>query len=1281
HTSLRIVSMLIVLVATGFGSVAQAQVGAMPGFFHEFSANQNRAAVADAPNEMIDPFSGVLNLVHTDLMVPGNGGLDIAVNRVYSSNGVYRWGLKDVAGDGSLGRGWEMHMGRIRAPLNCGASPSQTSGNPVLEMSDGSQKQLLLNNVGLTDADYLTKDHWAVYCYNQSSLDSAYTVISPSGVKYTMDYLSNSYVTGDRQRLRLVTKIEDQNGNTLTIQYRASSFNSSDVLDRITASDGRVVNFSHSSNGRIRSVSTGGRTWQYTFDSNGNLTRVQRPEGQWNYSYHTSSGSDSYRLLRTVTHPAGAVVQYTYDKLCLSYVNCSSVNPDPQFRDSYSLVVSRKTQSGPSVNSGTWDYQYTRATSSSTTTDTTVNSEEGRTVYTHFSRAANGLWQVGLLKEKKIYEGSSLEQTETYEYVRGIKLTNQINRRLPFGIDNFTEPGVYAARMTKRTIRRDGTNYVTTYSNFSDGINPRSIQESGQASKTTSLTYYPRRNGQNIVSLVQNESFGGGNNEKITRSYDSKGNLTSQVEYGVRTTYGYDSSGNLTSIRDARGNTTRFSSYYRGVARSESQPESVSLSRTVNDFGQITRQTNGRGNNTNYSYDDLGRVRSISYPFGSNLQINWSSNQRSQTISRGSFSSTISYDGFGQEVCRQAEGIYLTKSYSTSGVLMFESLPTSGCSTSFGQYYSGVLGRMTRVRFEDSTSKTYSYLSSNRVNVVDERNKTFQFSYRSYGSPDDKVLIKVTGPESLSMTITRNTLGQPTRINRNGTLRNYTYNTLFLTSESNPETGSTVYGRDANGNMTSKRVAGAQQISYTYDARNRLKRTSYGSSAPQVNYSYDKNDNVTRVQSGITLFDYTYDSNDNLIKEEQVISGNRYFIQYRYNNIDHLERMTYPDARSVDFDPNDLGWPTQASPYVSAVSYNRYGQPTSIRYRNGRTMTQTYVARKWPLKTVVNGGIADRTRSYDASGNLLSMVDGINSQNNRSLSYDGLERLISASGPWGGGSVNYSTTDDITRKVMGTTTLNYSYDLSDKVSSISGLENFITPAQFAYDPNGNITQKANGSYGWTYDYDGASNLRKVYNKSGTLLRSYDYSGNKRLVRTIKNDGEGEERRIHIYTKGGQLINEFVTQGEKPNIANIYLGNRLVAEAESTSGPTTPPTVFGFGYGDSNHKYSYTTSFSLTKIPDVVNLCVDGYGINSTQEVSVTVNGVVVGHLLPGGDNTPRQTCIKLQPHQVRLGSNSVTFTQNFPGQTWGVGILSAVSGSKSIPVGAIMLLLGDENED
>ena len=54
-------------------------------YYSEPGINPFKETLNQNFNEHIDPFSGTLQLKYTDLTVPGNGGMDININRVYVS--------------------------------------------------------------------------------------------------------------------------------------------------------------------------------------------------------------------------------------------------------------------------------------------------------------------------------------------------------------------------------------------------------------------------------------------------------------------------------------------------------------------------------------------------------------------------------------------------------------------------------------------------------------------------------------------------------------------------------------------------------------------------------------------------------------------------------------------------------------------------------------------------------------------------------------------------------------------------------------------------------------------------------------------------------------------------------------------------------------------------------------------------------------------------------------------------------------------------------------------
>lgn len=1313
------------LIAIFFTAISLSANAMMPDFFSETSSpNADRGATSLAPNEIIDTFSGSLSINHTDLVIPGNGGMDIRIQRSYSPNNVYLRPdnqpnrFNRLVETSPYGLGWSMHFGRLRLTFNgflngrlTGICGNTTINNPVLEMPDGSQRQLFCNdfpNRYSTSAEFITKDHWSVSLIRASSgALIGFEVINPEGIKYTMDY---RIVGGRARRTEQVwytSRITDRNGNFISIEYDSKSALESPIFKRVSGSDGRQVTFSYVNNtspGRVKlsQIRSGNRTLSYTFrafqpdytildDSEYHLlTRVSLPggnsTGHWGYTYHQKSvGQPGDNALQTITYPMGATTTYDYQYVCILFNNCSTTG---QF---ISLVTKSKINAGRGIARGTWIFNY------SVSRDEKYNIVEivgpnSKEQYQHFKVAIRvnlnqsyfgqtlNLWRAGLLDKKTTSSLNNIVlQVENYQYDKRV-ISSEPYERTPYTFDliSANDPNTYQHYLTQRSITRDGTTYTTQYENFSDNINPHRIVETGQESKTTNLTYYPRRTNQNIVSQVQNERVAAGNNRAVTRSFDLRGNLTSEVRYGVITQYSYDSQGNVSSAQDARGNTTSYSNYNLGVARTERRPEGVTIIRTVDNFGNTESMRDGRGNTTRYSYDALNRLTSIVKPRGANIAISWTTQRR--TLTRGRHRQVKRFDGLGRTICQDMAGVFIGMSYSAVGNRLHETYPNYGsCSNSPRTEFSyDGLNRAIRTKYPDTSSQTISYLSNNRQSLKDERGQTFVSSYRSFGSPDAQELIGVTGPNSLNYQVTRNILGQVSLIQRDGINRSFDFgSSIFLQNETNPETGRTVYTRDANGNMRSKKVGASPVTAYAYDNLNRLKTVNYPGATPDVSRTYDRSNNVIRINSGIADLKYSYDENNNLRREEQTLLGDTYFINYTYDDLDFLQSVTNPDNSLISYAPNALGWPTSAAPYVTDVSYNASGQPLSIRYQNGRTSTHTYQARLWPDRTTVNGGVSNRLRSYDNGGNLLSINDTLDNQFDRTMTYDGLNRLRAANGGWGAGEITYAAGDNIKAKRMGNTRLNYTYRTNvQQINSISGLDGFSSTANYEYDVYGNIRRKANNTQGWLYEYDDASNLRTVLDTSNTTLRNYDYSGLRQRVRSVKSD----ETRIYVVNQQGQIVRERVTEGDKPNITNVYLGNRLVAELEQASGGT-PDVVDGPGFGGGNDDDAVvvTQSFVIEEAVESFEYCVDGFGINIVNEVSVAINGTRVGFLRAGRNGTT--TCFNVPPGLLNIGTNTATFTQQNSDGTWGVSnfvlnIEYLFSASSVLP--AILLLLDDE---
>ncbi|MBL4670813.1 MAG: hypothetical protein JKX81_01035 [Arenicella sp.] len=378
----RVVATIVVFISFS----AQAM---MPDFFSEASSpNPDRGATSLAPNEIIDTFSGSLSIVHTDLVVPGDGGLDIRIQRSYSSNHIYLRPDNQPNNSNSLvrsspyGLGWSLHFGRIRTNLldpnfacpNTSTVKATTLNNPVMEMPNGSQRQLLCNTSPSsfsTNAPFISKDNWAFSVLRNSQGGmSGYQAIDPQGMKYTMNYLIDGgrAPLGDEEQVWYTTKIEDRNGNRIDIAYDSRSDLESPMYTTITSPDGRRVDFSYSNahlpeRAKLTSIRYGTRVVNYHFNNftpdytppnnqaYKQLVRVSIPGGQttgeWKYTYHTKSvGQPGDNNLKTMTHPGGATVTYDYDYMCILFSNCALTG---QY---VSLVVKSKVNAGRGITRG-----------------------------------------------------------------------------------------------------------------------------------------------------------------------------------------------------------------------------------------------------------------------------------------------------------------------------------------------------------------------------------------------------------------------------------------------------------------------------------------------------------------------------------------------------------------------------------------------------------------------------------------------------------------------------------------------------------------------------------------------------------------------------------------------------------------------------------------------------------------------------------------------------------------------------------------------------------------
>ncbi|MGD0331449.1 MAG: DUF6531 domain-containing protein, partial [Nitrososphaeria archaeon] len=539
HIKLLVLGLLLAMsfaASPGFGDTT-APVGDplydAPGF------DPNRETFCTMPNEHIDPFTGGLILSHVDAKLPGNGGLDLVIQRTFNSKntcseytGFTSWWCSDFSSkDNWVGYGWTLHFGRV---LN------GNSNNPVIEMSDGSLHTAYLVPSSSVRT-WITKDYWIL---TKIGNNSVFVLTLTDGKKITFGQtgtMYNAHFTGD-----YASQIEDANGNTILIYYTGPSATN---IDHIVDSVGRTINFTsgfvngETVNKKLLNITGPGIDITYKHDpmvhnpTSTFLTQVTPPVGSpWKYSY-----SDTLMDLASMTTPSGGVVNYTFD---MSILNTTS------YAVTYRTVV-QKTTSGPGVTGGTWNFAYSQGTNHDYTQ---VNDPNGRVIkYTFFSYGkplpSGSLWEYGLPKTKETVN----EETLTYTYGPSKSISHDDYIIAGLGRDS----DIFVPQMNQSTNKRDGKVYTTSYSKYDAYGNPQTISESGDKKRTTNIQYWYSNAAKNIVHDKRlTETITGDFQGSFTTNYthDDNGNTKSIQKYGpsgATTKFDYYGNGNLQCRTDA----------------------------------------------------------------------------------------------------------------------------------------------------------------------------------------------------------------------------------------------------------------------------------------------------------------------------------------------------------------------------------------------------------------------------------------------------------------------------------------------------------------------------------------------------------------------------------------------------------------------------------------------------------------------------------------------------------------------------------------------------------
>lgn len=1160
---------------------------------------QNRAYFGQSPVEHIDPVTGNVLLTFTDLVLPGNAGFDLRIQRTYNSK-VYRnyhSQGETLDEDSWAGVGWTLHLGRVLQPF---------SVRPVIEMPDGSRHPLFSNAdragcVTPAGTCLITREFWV---YEPPELRL------PSGITYTFGHSAN--VGGVDDLALYATEVRDPFGNRITATYMETGTTPALPSDGIAQIDQelvggqtRTVEFTTST--RVNSTPSGDVPLK---DLSAMILKINGlEEARWTFVQGIANGG--YTLLTEVVPPEGnptTTWKYAYSTTSPKYLLVKATTPDQgEFAYAYAPAT---LYSGTTVGvrsivvywRNLWDffsnstvyYRYPGFNEDQPVPPDArvISGPCGQTTYTYWGLGPNTAgvpaWKIGTLRSRTVADSATAPalEREDIEYWDPplARISNDTET-----VGNQTTSGIYVPLRKRQTITRQGKSYVQDYAYRSTDLNdfgrPSSIVETGELIRITNFTY---RYGfaPYIVDRVASEVVSVGS-ESFTKTYDydlASGFVTSRSIFGVPTTYTPTPGGNTETETDANGNTTRYT-YDWGVMKEVFTPEytSATLSRQINPGGTVASETrfqNGVPFTTSFVYDRLFRITETRPPLGNPVLTTYDNLLESPgstppvriftLTTRGASELREIHDGVGRTEHRiNAVGDQTDIDYDVCGRQSYQSDPFQGDITGpenvGSQFTYDALGRLLRkTNTADGSSVQYSYQDGVDADITDENGKTTHQDWSAFGDPAEARLMRVVDAANQATTYSYNAIGSLLGVDQaGGQPRRWVYDTKNrLISETHPESGTVLYQYDAAGNLREKRDAkfgSTAPTVYCYDRNNRLIRvalpgTQAGSTCTTYDksLSYDESNNRTSTSRGADESLFQYDGANRLVGRTDLIGGRRFTMTFAYDTNDNLRDLGYPLGQGLpesarhhaefEHDSADrisrVWWSADGVRQAVAdqMLYHPSGGLKSYNWGGGLAQrTDIGYDRRSRVNAVNAAAVLNLGYGYDNVGNVTSITDGRGAGFGSSFGYDSVHRLETAVGPWGSGRFGYDGLGNRLSTSVGGTTF-YSYDSgTGRLQSTSGSQ----VQSFGYDANGNITSDMLGIHTYTPE-----NMLATSVVGGTTT-GYSYDADN--LRTLKVAVDGSY--YYFHDAAGQVLAEMLQVGTAdPRLLHEYVfaGQRLLA---------------------------------------------------------------------------------------------------------------------------------------
>ena len=309
--------------------------------------------------------------------------------------------------------------------------------------------------------------------------------------------------------------------------------------------------------------------------------------------------------------------------------------------------------------------------------------------------------------------------------------------------------------------------------------------------------------------------------------------------------------------------------------------------------------------------------------------------------------------------------------------------------------------------------------------------------------------------------------------------------------------------------------------SYTYDKNGNVVSTA-DNAKQQSTFEYTGNNLTNLINPDGTSYTYTYDSKNNLTDAESNV-GLKYHMTYDSNGNPLTSEISDSDG-SYDLKITSTATYLPSGNYLSSVT-DECGEITSYTYDTARGL-QTKVTKNWQSTSYGYNEMNDRLESVTTGSSTVNYAYNRNGSLNKITSPSGTEynfvyddfgntsQIKVGSNPLT--TNTYNTYGLLKQSVYGNgQKINYSYDTLDRIKE--KLYNNVVKVKFRYDESGNLYEKQDLFTGTTYryNYDLSGRVTAISGSDNTSL-GYVYDNYNRVKKTVAKIGSNSNSTEYVY---------------------------------------------------------------------------------------------------------------------------------------------------------------------